>query len=196
MQTRISIDQLFVEAGGVLRTAQLTESGYSYYDIKNLLEDGIIERIRHGLYRHLACSDNEWAEVSALIKGGVFCMHSAAQLHELSTFVSGSYQVAIHWKRRIRLPPYPPIELYYWKDEQFKLGQVKRAVDGAQVLVYDMEKTVCDFLKARKKLGLEAAKEVANNYVDHPDRDISKLMRYARELGISSVARQYFELLV
>lgn len=196
MQTRISIDKLFAKAGGVLSTAQLKEAGYSYYDIKNLLEDGIIERIRHGWYRHLALSDNEWAEVGAIIAGGVFCLHSAAQLHELSTFVSGSYQIAIHWKKRIRLPSYPPIKLYYWKDEQYELGQVKKEVDGVQVLVYDMEKTVCDFLKARNKLGLEAAKEVANNYVDHPDRDLNKLMRYAQALGISSVARQYFELLV
>ncbi len=156
----------------------------------------MIERIRHGWYRHLALSDNEWAEVGALIAGGVFCLHSAAQLHELSTFVSGSYQIAIHWKKRIRLPSYPPIKLYYWKDEQYELGQIKKEVDGVYLLVYDMEKTVCDFLKARNKLGLEAAKEVANNYVDHPDRDLNKLMRYARELGISSVARQYFELLV
>ncbi|NBC10100.1 MAG: Abortive infection protein AbiEi [Bacteroidetes bacterium] len=196
MQTRISIDKLFAKAGGVLSTAQLKEAGYSYYDIKNLLEDGIIERIRHGWYRHLALSDNEWAEVGAIIAGGVFCLHSAAQLHELSTFVSGSYQIAIHWKKRIRLPSYPPIKLYYWKDEQYELGQVKKEVNGVQVLVYDMEKTVCDFLKARNKLGLEAAKEVANNYVDHPDRDLNKLMRYAQALGISSVARQYFELLV
>jgi len=196
MQNRVPIKKLFAEANGVLRTAQLTEAGYSYYDIKKLLEEDIIERIRHGWYRHPALSDNEWVEVGSLITGGFFCLHSAAQLHELSTFVSGSYQVAIHWKKRVRRPSYPPVKLYYWKDVQYELGQVKKEVDGAHVPIYDMEKTVCDFLKARNKLGMEAAKEVANNYVNHPDRDFNKLMRYANALGISSVARQYFGLLV
>ncbi|MCI4649203.1 type IV toxin-antitoxin system AbiEi family antitoxin domain-containing protein [Phaeodactylibacter sp.] len=196
MQNRDSINQLFAASGGVLSTTQLNNAGYSYYAIKKLLKDGTIERIRHGWYRHLTLADNEWEEVNALVKDGVFCLHSSAQLHELSTFVSGAYQVAIDWKRRIRLPAYPPVKLYYWKDEQYTLGISQKIVDGAKLSVYDMEKTVCDFLKARNKLGLEAVKEVTQHYFDHPEQDINKLMRYARKLGIYSVARQYFELMV
>jgi predicted transcriptional regulator of viral defense system len=196
MSNTITLKDHFAKAGGILSTAQLKAAAYSDYDIAKLLEAGEIERIRHGWYRHIAIADNEWAEVSTLIGGGVFCLHSAAQVHNLSTFVSGSYQVAIPWKKRIRLPSYPPIQLYYWKDQQYTLGQTLIEVDGRQIPVYDAEKTVCDFLKARNKVGFEATKEVTTTYAKHAQRDLTKLMRYAKTLGISSVAQQYFSLLV
>jgi predicted transcriptional regulator of viral defense system len=188
--------ELFQQAGGLLRTAQLYEAGLTYYELRQLLEAGEIERIRHGWYRYVGQVDDEWQQVLALVSAGVFCLHSAAQLHELSTFVSASYQVAIPWKNRVRLPAYPPIELYYWKDAQYELGQTTLIVNEAEVSVYDREKTVCDFLKARNKVGLEATKEVINHYLARPDHDLTKLMRYAEALGISSVARRFFEILV
>ena len=59
-----------------------------------------------------------------------------------------------------------------------------------------MEKTVCDILFYRNKLGFEAAVEVIRNYMQHKDRDLNRLMAYADKLREKSVMRQFVEVLV
>lgn len=187
---------LFEKADGLVSTSMLEEAGVSYYRLNQLLEAGEIERVRHGWYRHKDYAPIEWQEVSKIIKDGVFCLHSAAQLHELSTFVSGSYQVAIPWKRKVTLPAYPSIRLFYWKDEQYETGIIETMVSGVLVPVYDPEKTVCDFLKMRNKVGLAATKEVVKTYLTRKDRNLELLHQYARQLRLISVVRQYVDILI
>ena len=52
--------------------------------------------------------------------------------------------IAIEAKRKVRLPEYPPIDLYYWKKENLEFGIVKKNISVYEVLITDMERTVCD----------------------------------------------------
>lgn len=51
--------------------------------------------------------------------------------------------------------------------------------------MYDVEKTLCDFLRQRHKLGLDLAKEVLTTYLRRPDRQIARLVAYTDQLGLS-----------
>lgn len=188
--------ELFKSGGGVLTTGELEEAGISYYFIKKLMRSNEIERIKQGVYRWLEGSNDEWAEVKKIVPQGVFCLFSAAALHELSTFVSSEYHVAIPWKSKVTLPHYPPIQLYFWKDNQYHIGQVDYKNDALDLVLYDLEKTVCDFVKFRRKVGLDITKEVIRNYLNRKDRNLDKLMAYSRQLKISSVVKRYIEVLV
>ena len=196
MKKQLEIKKYFLESGGILTTCELNEAGVSYYFIRKLLLDGRIERIRQGVYRWAEVVEDEWLEAGKIIPQGIFCLFSAARLHELSTFVPVEYHLAIPWKAKVTLPEYPPIKLYFWKDDQYELGKSKFRKDGYLLAVYDLEKTVCDFIKFRKKLGLDVTKEVTRNYVNRKDRNLSKIMDYSRQLKISSVVERYIEVLI
>lgn len=58
------------------------------------------------------------------------------------------------------------------------------------------EKTVCDFIKFRNKVGLDVTKEVLKNYLAFRERNLNDLMVYAKQMGISTIVRQYLEILV
>ena len=130
-----------------------------------------------------------------IIPKGIFCLHSAANLHELSTFIPSEYHVAIPWKSKVTLTDYPPVSLYYWKEPQYVVGLSELSLNGLSVPVYDREKTLCDFLKFRNKVGMDATKEVIKTYLTSKDRNIQKVMEYSRELKIYSHAQQYLEIL-
>ena len=190
------INKLFKSGGGVLTTGELKEAEVSYYFIRKLMQNGKIERVKQGIYRWIEGSNDEWIEVKKIVPQGVFCLFSAAALHELTTFVPSAYHMAIPWKSKVTLPDYPPIRLYFWKDKQYDLGNFNYKNDAVDIAMYDLEKTVCDFVKFRRKVGLDITKEVIRNYLSRKDRNLNKLMAYSRKLKISSVVERYIEVLV
>lgn len=196
MNEEPQIKRLFLTSGGVLTREELHEAGISYYFIRKLLDAGKLERIKQGVYRWKEAENDEWAEVQKMVPQGIFCLFSAAFLHELTTFVPSQYHVAIPWKDKVTLPEYPPVKLYYWQKPQYELGQAVIQRDGYEINIYDREKTVCDFIKFRNKVGMDIMKEIVKTYLGAKDRNLNKLMTYARQLGISSLVRSYLEVMV
>ncbi len=62
-------------------------------------------------------------------------------------------------------------------------------------MIYDMEKTVVDIISYREKIGIEETKEVLINYLSKKDRNINKLMVYAKILGQEQILKTYLEVL-
>ena len=52
------------------------------------------------------------------------------------------------------LPHVLPIELYYWKKENLEFGIMDADISGYKVHITDMERSVCDAVKYRNKIGL------------------------------------------
>jgi len=135
-------------------------------------------------------------EARKIVPQGIFCLFSAALLHDLSAFIPSEYHIAIPWKAKVKLPESPPIKLYYWKREQYEVGKSIHRREERELTVYNLEKTVCDFIKLRNKVGLDVTKEVVRNYLKRKDRNLNKLMDYSQQLKISSVVKQYIEVMV
>ena len=113
-----------------------------------------------------------------------FCLYSAFAHYGLSTQVPSATCIAIEAKRKVRLPEYPPIDLYYWKKENLEFGIVKKNISVYEVLITDMERTVCDAVKYRNKIGLDVCGEVIDNYLKKETRNVSLLHEYAQKLRV------------
>lgn len=61
--------------------------------------------------------------------------------------------------------------------------------------IYDVEKTVCDVVLYRNKLGFETTVQVVKNYLKRSDRDINRLMSYAKKLHVETAMRSFIEIL-
>ena len=187
---------LFEKNGGIMTTRSLRDSGVSQYYIRKMVKDGQIESLKRGTYRLTDTDLNEFLEAASIVSKGIFCLHSAASLHELSTFIPSEYHLAIPKKNKVTLPEYPPIQLYYWGASQYTLGIEEISQNGHSFYAYDREKTVCDFLKLRNRVGFDLTKEVLKTYLRSNDRDINKLVKYSRQLRIHSIVDQYLKILL
>ena len=101
--------------------------------------------------------------------------------------------IAIEAKRKVCVPDYPPIDLYYWKKENLEFGIIKKSISGYDVLITDMERTVCDAVKYRNKIGLDVCGEVIDNYLKKENRNISLLHEYAQKLRVKNILTTYLE---
>jgi predicted transcriptional regulator of viral defense system len=191
-----NIKTLFDENKGIVHTGMLLKKGINHYQLNHCLEQGWIVKLKQGLYKWKTDDINEWEELPHLVPYGVLCSFTACLHYELTTFVSSTYHIAIPKKAKIVLPDYPPIQLYYWEPTAFQLGIVETVIQETTVKMYDPEKTVCDMLRFRHKVGIDIAKEVLKNYLKRPDRNIAKLNEYARKLKIATLLTQFLTILL
>jgi predicted transcriptional regulator of viral defense system len=177
---------LFGKNNGYL-TANQIPTRTLYYHLLQMAREGIVKKVKRGVF----CYDDEMfnpidIDLEAIVKGGVLCLFSAWFRYGLTTTIPHSYYVAIEKKRKIKLPDYPPILLYYWQKNQYELGISTYTNDGVTVKMYDLEKSVCDAVKFRNKVGIDVAIEVVKNYVNRKDRNFNKLTKYACQMRIET----------
>ena len=91
------------------------------------------------------------------------------------------------------MPTVQPSDLYYWKKENLEFGIIKKCISGYDVLITDMERTVCDAVKYRNKIGLDVCGEVIDNYLKKENRNISLLHEYAQKLRVKNILTTYLE---
>jgi predicted transcriptional regulator of viral defense system len=190
------IAQLADQYQGLFKASDLIAAGLSFKQIRQLVTSGDLEKLGQGIYRATSHPYDERVEIARRIPTGVFCLYSACFLHQLSDFVPSEQHLAIPKKSRYVVPAYPPIKLYYWETTAFQLGIGDFSLVEGRIRVYDPEKTVCDMLRLREKVGLDVVKEVVKNYLQRPSRDLAKLHDYARQLHIEKTLHQYLSILL
>ena len=74
------------------------------------------------------------------------------------------------------------------------MGVEETKIANHKVKIFGIEKSVCDAIKFRNKIGTEVAIEILRNYLKRKDRNISRLMDFAKQMRILSTMRQYIEM--
>jgi hypothetical protein len=81
--------------------------------------------------------------------------------------------------------------LYHWTKEYYELGITTEKIYDFTVKIYDIEKSVCDAVKFRNKVGVDITIEVVRNYVRSKDRNFDKLTKYARQMRIENIMQSF-----
>ncbi len=190
------IHNIFQQNKGIVSIQYLLEHGVSYYDINRFLDNDILVKLKRGVYKWVKTDINELVEVAHIVPKGVFCLQTACFYYELTTSIPSEYHIAIPDGQRVALPDFPPIKVYYWNKTSFELGVTSIVVDNQQVKIYDLEKTICDTIRHRNKIGFDVLKEILKNYINRKDRNLNRLNHYAKELKIFNKVDDFIKLLL
>lgn len=182
-----------------IKSEDFKKSRYSYYMIHRMVEDNMIKKINGNTYENMNYQGDEsdYLYVSGYIDQGILCLISAAVYHGLSNARMSHVDVAIKRKLKVNiLPEWPMIHIYYFSNDRYEMGVENVTIDGGQFKIYDIEKTVCDVLFYREKYGIEESVSVLKNYLKRDDRNINKLVGYAKKLRCYSILSKYLEVLL
>ena len=182
-----------------ISSQELHEAGYSNYKIRQMVNTGDLIGVNRKWYEnaHFAGKINDFYAVAAYAEHGIVCLISAAVYHELSSERPNQIDVAI--PRNVRIPEspdWPAMKFYRMVEPRYSMGIVEVHEDGNSFYIYDKEKTVCDVIYHRNKMGIEPAMEVLKRYVQQPGRDIHRLIAYAKRLHVETTIKQYLEALL
>ena len=193
------IKEIFYANHGYSSTGDISSAGIDRRYLKDLVNEGNIERIKRGLYRWKDAKfdiEEELINVSKIVPHGVICLESALSYYKLTTYTPGEYTVAVKRNYNIKLPDYPPIKLYYFSDKYYMDGVEKIDINGNIIKMYNIEKTICDCLRYEDKISKDIIIESIKEYIRRRDKDISKLMNYATKAKVKDVVQKYIEVLV
>lgn len=189
--------KIFNRNNGYAETRDITDAGIHNYYLERLVEENKIIKIKHGLYRLSEINvEDEIEEVCRIVPGGVVCLFSAWNYYQLSDFVPPEYHIAIQKSRKIRLPDYPPIKLYYWSDKYWDIGITSVTIGNSAIPIYEKEKSVCDAIRFRNKVGSDMEKEVLKMYLRKTDRNIDQLLHFSRLLNVERRMKNHLNILL
>lgn len=180
-----------IDARGGYTTVSELSNDSEYMRVRRAVERGEMIKIKHGVYANADALASTMIDVEHIVPRGVLCLYSAFMHHNLSTQIQGAWCIAIERKRKVVKPQYPLVDLYYWSQANLELGVERKEISGFMVSITGLERTVCDAVKYRNKIGLDVCGEVLNEYLKREDKDIALLHDYAKKLRVENTLIQY-----
>ena len=177
-----------------ISSASVKEQGRTaYYKMLEAVRQGELIQVCRGVYANVDQLSAGMVDIETIVPGGILCLWSAWNIHQLTTSMPQAYHVAIKRDRKLKAPSFPKIEFHHYSSSILEIGVREKVIDGFKVRVYDLERCVCDVVKFRNKVGIDVCSEIIGNYLSRPERNISKLMDYARLLRVGNILENYLQ---
>ena len=180
---------------GILTPRDIDEEG-RYYFVRKAMDVGSVVRLKNGVYATQEGLANTMVDIECIVPGGVLCLYSVWEYYGLTTQLPGSFYVAVEKHRKVVVPDFPPITLCYWDQKYYEMGIVEADVAGYKLHIYDMERSVCDAVRFRNKVGMDIMTEILRAYLRRKDRNIARLTEYAGKMRVGTRMTQYLNVLV
>ena len=191
------LDQLMERQDGMLRTGQALAAGISKPVFYQFVQSRGLEQAAHGIY----LSKDAWVDAMYLLHlrcpQAVFSHETALFLHGISDRTPFEHTVTAPSGCIPSAAIKAECKVYYIKPELFELGETMlQTPAGNPVPCYDLERTICDVIRSRNKIGTETFLSALKQYAASPKKDLNRLDDYARQMRVSGVLRQYLEVLL
>ncbi|MBN1997007.1 type IV toxin-antitoxin system AbiEi family antitoxin domain-containing protein [candidate division KSB1 bacterium] len=195
------IISIFQKHGGYARMKDLKGASVQSQAIAQLVQDGVIEKIKPGLYRLaelplINMIPISYIDVCKAIPNGVICLLSALEHFELTTFNPSEIYVALPHSSKPPKMYYPPVRSFYYRDRFYNYGINTIKTGQGNIQIYDKEKSICDMFRYRKKLGEDIALEALKNYLKQNDVNIQKLTKDAIHCQVKTIILPYLKAMV
>ncbi len=148
-------------------------------------QEGVVVKVGRGLYQ--LAEDNQrqnpWLAAQHLVPNGVICLVSALAFHELGTQSPPAVWMAVASNAWRKQSDYLLLEWVHMGEEALNRGEEVHGVEGGELRVFSVEKTIADCFKFRNRIGLDVALEAlkdawASNRLDLTELDaMAKICR-------------------
>lgn len=185
------------EHGGIIETKVAVQHGISKAMLSKLYKENKLHRIVQGQYILPDDMQDELLSISKRSSQIIFSHETALFLHGISDRIPFEHTVTAPSGCVPSAAIKAECKVYYIKPELFDLGRTTRKTPAGNIVpVYDLERTICDVIRSRNKLGTETFLAALKLYAASPKKDLNRLSTYAKQMRVANVLRQYLEVLL
>ena len=183
--------------GGIIETKIAAGYGISKAMLYKLCKEDKLLRIAKGQYILPDDMQDELLAISNRSERIIFSHETALYLHGISDRTPFEHTVTAPSGCIPSSAIKSECKVYYIKPELFELGKTTlRTPAGNDVPAYDLERTICDVIRSRNKLGTETFLAALKLYAANPKKNLNQLNTYAKQMRVEKVLRQYLEVLL
>ncbi len=188
------VKEIFRVNNGIARTADITALGIRNTYLNKLIKQGVISKIKQGVYEWTESATQEDAEIlKRLFPDGIICMNSALFFYGYTDRTPDAWHLAFNRdinKKRIQII-YPPIRPYFMEPHILEIGITHEIIQGTKFQIYDRERTLCDLLRRAGKIDRELLNKTIQNYLKDEKKNIRNLIQYGKKLRVYSKIQQW-----
>lgn len=197
MTAHEQLDLLFKQNNGIVTTAQVLKNSITKSVFYAYAKQRGVNQAAHGVY----IAPDAWVDTMYLLHlrcaQGVFSHESALFLHDLTDREPNPYSITVKTGYNPTSLQADGIKVYTIKKELHGVGIITMNTPfGNSVPVYDAERTICDLLRSRSSIEMQTFHDALKEYIGMKDRDLRKLMHYAKMFHVEKLLRQYLGVLL
>ena len=180
----------------LIRPRDVEAHGIARESLLRLYRQGFLMRAARGVYALVDSPSSEHhslAVAAKLVSRGVICLLSALRFHGLTTQDAHEVWIAIDFKARKPSIQSPALRVVRFSGRALVEGTEEHEIEGVQVHVYNVAKTVADCFKYRHKIGTDVAIEALRDALRTRKATIDDIHRYAKVCRVANVMRPYLE---
>lgn len=197
MNINSEILQQMKKNNNVITTSQVLQLGYSKALLTKYVKAGLLERSRHGVYSLPDAVNDDMYALMLRSSKIIFSHDTALFLNGLSERTPFRHTVTIPSDSALPASIKGECNCFYIKPELHRLGMIeKKTTFGNNVRCYNMERTICDFLRSRNRCDEETLISAVKNYAVFKDKNLSVLSDYAKYLRVEKSLKHYLEVLL
>lgn len=188
-----------VRQRGIVRGTELDRLGVHRMYLKRLVDRGLLVQRSRGIYEAAKPRISEHdsvIEVAVRVPRATLCLLTALRLHQLTT--QNPFEVWIMIDRKARKPSmtYPPIRVVRASGFALSRGVNAMRIDGVEINVTTVAKTVADCFKYRSTVGVDVAIEALRDAWRQKKVTVEAIIAAAKIDRVATVMRPYLESLV
>lgn len=176
----------------------IAAAGIHAQALSRLVQGGALERVSRGHYRLPNAPITEHhglALVAGAVPRGVVCLISALSFHQIGTQLPAEVWIAIDRRDRRPALKYPPLRVVRFGGTALTEGIESHRIEGEQVRVFSIAKTLADVFKYRNKIGLDVALEALRESWRERRFKMNEIHHFARVCRVERIMRPYLEAL-
>lgn len=197
MNVSDKIIQLAKENNGLVTTAILSEKGILRGNLTKLVDEGRLEKTARGVYILPEIWEDEFVNLQARFKKGIFSNETALFLWDLTDRTPNHYDMTFPQNYNLTNAKNEGVNCSRVKQAWYTEGKIQtESPSGNKIMAYNMERTLCDILRKRGETDTGIITEAFKRYVTRKDRNLPLLSEYAKQFHVEGKVRIYLEVLI
>lgn len=182
---------------GIIFTSEAEQAGVNRVVLSKLTALGELERTAHGTYVLAGSMGDEMFSMQKRAKKIVFSHETALFLHGLSDRTPFRHSITVPSSYKPSKRVAEACKIYYIKQDFAGIGLTTTKTNmGNKIMVYNMERTICDAIRSRNKMDSQIVLDALKRYASLETADMNKLYNYAKKFRVDKILQQYMEVLL
>lgn len=186
-----------VDDSGILLTKNAIEAGISKHALYNFIRDNGFEKAAHGVYASPETWEDENYILSLRCPQGILSHDEALYYHGLTDREPLQKTITIYTGYGTSRMVANGIKVFTVKKELLDIGkEIVKTSYGHDIPLYNRERTICDLIRSRNRFEIQDFQAALKTYIMGKNKNLNRLMEYAKLFHVDKKIREYMEVLL
>lgn len=186
-----------VDDSGILLTKNAIEAGISKHALYNFIRNNGFEKAAHGVYASPETWKDENYILSLRCPQGVLSHDEALYYHGLTDREPLQKTITIYTGYGTSRMVADGIKVFTVKKELLDIGkEIVKTSYGHDIPLYNRERTICDLIRSRNRFEIQDFQTALKTYIMGKNKNLNRLMEYAKLFHVDKKIREYMEVLL